>query len=274
MKETKVRTGSIAGAFARGKETMRPLFIGFTVAGDPDQAGSLNVVRSMIEGGADIIELGVPFSDPVADGPVIQQADQRALVSGMNTDRLFDLVRDIRKESDLPIVLLVHANTVYRRGIDRFYSEASDAGVNGILVADLPVEEADEYIAAAYANGIDPIMMITLTTTPDRMDKILSVARGFVYLVTVCGVTGARKDFHQESMDLIATVRKHTTLPLAPGFGISTSAQIKAFYSAGADAVIVGSAIVQRIGDHIGDISAICSAVKAYIKEMVTSRQV
>ncbi len=263
--------GSIADAFARGRQKNRPLFIGFTVAGDPDYTSSCMIVRTMIEAGADIIELGVPFSDPVADGPVIQRADQRALLAGMNTDHLFELVCDIRRESDIPIVLLMYANIIHRRGIDRFYNEAAIAGVNGILVADLPIEEAEEYITAAYAHQIDPIMMVTQTTTEDRMDRILSYARGFVYLVTILGVTGARDDFDKESMDIITAVRNRTMLPLAPGFGISTHAQSEAFYCAGADAVIVGSAIVQRIEGNIGDISAICSAVFSYIAEMTAS---
>ncbi len=261
-------SGKIASAFEKGKKEGRPLFIGFTVAGDPDYDTSRRIARAMIEAGTDIVELGVPFSDPVADGPTIQLADGRAIRSGMNTDRLFSLVTDIRMESEVPLVLLVYANMVYRRGIDRFYREAASAGVNGILVADVPIEEAAAYIAAADAHGIDPIMMVTPTTAPDRIQKIVSHARGFVYLVTVCGVTGARDSVAPESIALLRTVSNYTNLPLAPGFGISTRKQADAYYSAGADGVIVGSAIVQKIEENLGDTDAICSAVSTYIAGM------
>lgn len=262
------RSRRIRLAFEQAGAEGRKLFIGFTVAGDPDYDTCRKIVSGMIESGTDILELGLPFSDPVADGPTIQLGNGRAIESGMNTDRLFFLVRDIRKESDVPIVLLVYANMVFRRGIDRFYREAAAAGVDGILVVDVPVEEAGEYLSAADAHTIDPIMMITPTTTPDRMRTILSCACGFVYLVTVCGVTGARESLSAESAVLLETVRRHTDLPLAPGFGISTPEQADALYAANADAVIVGSAIIQRIEENLGDCDAICSAVSAYISGM------
>src|SRR5512137_859781 len=158
--------GRIEKAFSRGK---RPLFIGFTVAGDPDKATCVRIARALIAGGTDILELGVPFSDPVADGPTIQKADERALAAGTTPDTVFEIVREIRRGSDVPIVFLTYYNIVHRRGIKQFYQEARDAGVDGILIADMPVEESEEVCTVASQYGIDPVFLITQTTTEKRI---------------------------------------------------------------------------------------------------------
>jgi tryptophan synthase alpha chain len=236
--------GRIEKAFAVVK---KPAFIGFVVAGDPDKVTCIRISRALIAGGTDILELGVPFSDPVADGPTIQKADERALAAGTTPDSVFDIVREIRKESEVPIVLLTYYNIIHHRGIERFYHEAHDAGVDGILIADMPVEESEEVCAVASQYGIDPIFLVTQTTSDDRINKIAAKARGYLYLVAVLGVTGVRDQVSEGAIDLLHRVRMHTPLPLALGFGISTPAHAQICARAGADGVIVGSAIVETV---------------------------
>ncbi len=243
-------------------------FIGFTVAGDPDQNTSARIAKALIDGGTDILELGVPFSDPVADGQTIQKADERALLAGTTPDTVFSLVREIRPYSDVPIVLLTYYNMVYRRGVDRFYREAHDAGVDGILIVDMPVEESAEVVEIARRYDIDPIFLVTRTTSADRMDEIVSRARGYLYLVSVLGVTGTREHVPDEAVALIHRVKTHTALPLALGFGISAPEHVKTCADAGADGVIVGSAIVSIIEKNLGDIPRMERELKQYVARM------
>ena len=243
-------------------------FIGFTVAGDPDKETSIRIAKSLIDSGTDILELGVLFSDPVADGPTIQRADDRALAAGTTPDTIFAIVQEIRAYSPVPIVFLTYYNTIYRRGIDRFYCQAHEAGVDGILVADMPVEESAEVVAVASKYGIDPIFLIAQTTSDDRMDRIVSQAKGYLYLVSVLGVTGVRKTIAPEALTLLHRVRKHTDLPLALGFGISTPEHLMTCEMAGADGVIVGSAIVDLVERHLDDHDAMEHALKQYVFHM------
>jgi tryptophan synthase alpha chain len=252
----------IEGAFESAK---KPLIIAFTVAGDPDPERSASIAKVIVSSGADILEFGVPFSDPLADGPVIQRADVRSLKAGTNPGKVFGIVREVRKVSDLPIVLLTYYNSVYRRGLGRFYQEAAQAGVDGILIADMPVEESDEAVSAAKTAGIDPIFMISETTSEERLVKILERAGGFLYLVSRLGVTGARKDLSPGIVSLISRVRTRTTMPIAVGFGISSPEHVRVLSAAGADAVIVGSAIVACIEEHIGTDQEIEGALREYI---------
>ncbi len=247
------------------KDRKAPAFIGFTVAGDPDTVTCIRISRALIEAGTDILELGVPFSDPVADGPTIQKADERSLASGTTTDSVFSIVREIRKETEVPIVFLTYYNTVYRRGIDRFYHEAREAGVDGILVADMPVEESEEVTDVAEKYGIDPIFLITQTTSDERIKKIAGKAKGYLYLVAVLGVTGERDSVSDGAINLIRRVRKYTNLPLALGFGISTPDHARACAAGGADGIIVGSAIVNRVEKHLGDPDAMERELKSYV---------
>ena len=177
---------------------------------------------ALIEGGTDILELGVPFSDPVADGPTIQKADERALAAGTTIDTVFEIVRELRKKTDVPIVFLAYYNMIYHRGVDRFYQDAHEAGVDGILIADMPVEESDDIYETALRYRIDPIFLITQTTSDERIKKIAARAHGYLYLVAVLGVTGVRDTVSSGALELLQRVRKHTTIPLALGFGIST----------------------------------------------------
>ena len=257
--------GRIEKVFARGN---KPLFIGFTVAGDPDKITSIRIARALIAGGTDILELGVPFSDPVADGPTIQKADERALMAGTTPDTVFEIVREVRKESDVPIVFLTYYNIIYRRGIKRFYHDAHDAGVDGILIADMPVEESEEICTVASRCGIDPVFLIAQTTSDKRIKKIVAKARGYVYLVSVLGVTGVRDQVSGGAIDLLNLVRRHTSLPLAIGFGISTPAQAQTCARAGADGVIVGSAIVEIVERNLKDPDAMERELKEYVSSM------
>lgn len=250
------------------KNPGKTAFIGFTVAGDPDEAMSLRIAKALIDGGTDILELGVPFSDPVADGPTIQRADDRALAAGTTPDTIFRLVKEIRAYSEVPIVFLTYYNIVYRRGIERFYQEARDAGVDGILVADMPVEESEEVTTIATRYGIDPIFLVTQTTSDERIRKIAAPARGYLYLVSVLGVTGVRPEVSAGAIELLHRVRRHTDLPLALGFGISTPDHAATCAAAGVDGVIVGSAIVDIIGKHLREPEIMEQELKDYIVRM------
>ncbi|MFA5236384.1 MAG: tryptophan synthase subunit alpha [Methanoregula sp.] len=257
--------GRIDAVFSRKEKTA---FIGFAVAGDPDKETSVRIAKALIDSGTDILEFGVPFSDPVADGPTIQRADDRALAAGTTPDTIFGIVREVRAYSEVPVVFLTYYNTIYKRGIDRFYREAHEAGVDGILVADMPVEESEEVVAIAQKYGIDPIFLITQTTSAERMDTIVSRARGYLYLVAVLGVTGARKEVAPEALALLNRVRSHTKLPLAIGFGISTPGHVKTCRDAGADGVIVGSAIVDIVEKNLRDPVAMEKALRDYVTGM------
>jgi tryptophan synthase alpha chain len=245
-----------------------PAFIGFTVAGDPDAETSIRVARTLVDAGVDILELGMPFSDPVADGPVIQRADQRALEAGTTPDAVFAIARAIRAASEVPLVLLTYFNPVWKRGIGRFYRDAREAGIDGILIVDMPIEESDGVREAAIVAGIAPIFLMASTTSAVRRDLILARASGFLYLVSVLGVTGARNRVAAETLSLIRSVRARAPLPLAVGFGISEPAHVASCCEAGADAVIVGSAIVDIIEQHLDDEERMMANLEAYIASM------
>jgi tryptophan synthase alpha chain len=249
----------------------RPAFIGFVVAGDPDKGTCIRAAGALVDGGADILEMGVPFSDPVADGPTIQKADDRALAAGTTVDTVFDIVRTLRNTTDVPLVFLAYYNTIYHRGIDRFYREAKEAGVDGILIADMPIEESDDVYATAIQYGIDPIFLVTRTTSEERIRKIADRAHGYLYLVAVLGVTGVRDTVSSGAIDLLQRVRKHTGVPLALGFGISTPDQAKVCADAGADGVIVGSAIVDIIGRNLGHPDTMERDLRSYVRRMKKS---
>ena len=250
------------------READDPLFIGYAVAGDPDHAESLRIAETVLEAGADILELGVPFSDPVADGPVIQRAGLRALQAGTTPAGVFGMVREIREASDHPIVLLTYYNPVFRRGLSWFYGEAAAAGADGILIVDLPVEEADRARECARSTGMDQILLAAPTTGDLRLARIIAAASGFLYLVSRTGVTGTREDLPEDLRMLVRRVKSRSTLPVAVGFGISQPAHVRACAAAGADAVIVGSGIVSLVEKHLPDPPAMREAIHAYVRRM------
>lgn len=246
-----------------------PVLVAFTVAGDPDPDTCLAIMHAMVRGGAGVIELGLPWSDPVADGPVIQGAGIRALMAGMTPEGLFRLVRRFRDASFVPVVVLTYANPVLKRGVDRFYREAAAAGIDGLVIPDLPVEEVTPFAQAALTHGLAQVMMVSLLTPGERMERILSHAGGFVYLVSAMGVTGTRQGVRPKALAQLAEIRKRTRLPVAAGFGISTRAQVGEWAQAGADGVIVGSALVKVIGENAPSGGGTPTAVTGFLQGLV-----
>ncbi len=244
-------TESYDDMFKRVKEKGEGAFIPFIVAGDPDFEISLRMVRMMVDGGADALEIGFPFSDPLADGPTVQAADIRALDSGMNTDKGFEFIRRIREFTNIPIGLLVYYNLIYKMGINEFYRKAQISGVNGVLVADMPPEEADDAVEAARNNGVNQIFLAAQTTSNERLAKIIDLCSGFLYVVSVMGVTGARSEIKVSTVELVERMRNHTRLPICVGFGISKPKHVSEVIAAGADGAIVGSALIDVMTDNL-----------------------
>jgi len=233
----------IAARFEELKKQGRKGLVGYLTAGDPDVETSERDIRAAISGGVDVLELGVPFSDPTSDGPTIQAAAHRALAAGMTLDKVFAMVRRLRSDTDVPIVLFGYANPFFRRGYERTCRDAAAAGVDGMLVVDLPFEEAEELRAHMQPCGLCFIPLIAPTTSEDRAAAILGRAEGFVYYIMVTGVTGARKDTAPDIAEHVAPLRRYTNLPIAVGFGVGSGAQAR-LAAASADAVVVGSALV------------------------------
>lgn len=244
----------------------RKALIVFITAGDPDLEGTVRITKCLAESGADIIELGVPFSDPVADGPVIQQSSARALSAGTTLTGVLAAVKEIRKDCAVPLVLMGYYNQVYKYGVSRFARDAAAAGVNGIIIPDLPHEESGPLREAASDAGMALIPLVAPTTNEKRLQKILADARGFVYCVSVTGVTGARKNIAADLDALTGKVRRFTSLPLAVGFGIAGPEQA-ARVAQYCDAVIVGSAVVKII-DSYGDTASALPKVGHFVSEI------
>lgn len=242
-------------------------FMPFLVAGDPDFETSLKVAKTLTNY-ADFLEIGFPYSDPLADGPTIQAANQRALKAGMNTEKVFELIKKIRSFTEIPITVLIYANLVYQRGIEQFYRDANHAGIDGVLVPDLPIEEAEPYVVAAKKVGINPIFLVTQTTPAERLKKILEYAEGYLYLVSVLGVTGAREKIRPEVLSLIKITKTRTNLPIAVGFGISKPSHVKMLQRAGTDGYIVGSALVRIIEKNVGHNKKLMSEILQYIEDL------
>jgi len=237
----------VSRAFERAAEEERAAFIPYITAGDPSLGWTRSYLDALRDGGADIIELGVPFSDPVADGPVNQRAAERALASGTTLRGILDMVRGARAEGfKLPIVLFTYLNPLLRMGLGRFAEEAAKAGVDGVLAVDLPPEEAGEYRRALGAEGLDPVFLASPTTETDRLRLIGEASGGFVYYVSRLGVTGRKTETLDCIREDLERVRKEIRKPLAVGFGISEPEQARVL-AAWADAVVVGSALVRRI---------------------------
>jgi tryptophan synthase alpha chain len=239
--------------FSRAKKMGEGAFIPFVVAGDPDFETALDIVRTYVDNGADALEIGFPFSDPVADGPTVQAADLRSLKSGMTTKRGFEFIRRIREFTSIPIGILAYYNLIYKMGVDSFYKNASKSGVNGVLAADLPPEEAETAIAASQEYGIDQIFMVAQTTSRERLEKITEICRGFLYVVAVMGVTGARSRLESDTVELVRRVKEHTSIPIAVGFGISRPEHVKDVVNARSDGAIVASALLNIVAENLDD---------------------
>ena len=229
----------------------KPSLVAYVTCGDPDPATTRDIVLAAIEAGADVIELGVPFSDPVADGPVIQRASERALRHGTTLEQVLKLAAAIRQSSQVGLIIFTYLNPVLRMGLARFCAAAYEAGVDGALLTDLPVEEAREYLTEMRKRHLAPVFLAAPTSTDERLQHIAQASSGFVYAVSRTGVTGARKQLPEDARELVERLRRYTKLPIAVGFGISTPAQFAAVGEF-AEAAVVGSAIVETIERNPG----------------------
>jgi tryptophan synthase alpha chain len=245
-----------------------PALIPFFVIGDPDFDTSLDIVKTAIDAGADILELGIPFSDPIADGPTIQKADVRALNSGMTVAKALDFIRLIKQYKDIPIGLLLYYNLIYHYGTEKFFGDFHRAGVNSILVADLSIDDADEIVPAAKMAGLDTVFMVTPNTDERRIKQIASQTSGFIYAVSLLGVTGVREGLSDTIEGFIKKLKKLTAVPVCVGFGISKPQHAAAVAGAGADGIIIGSKIVQIIEDNLGDKEKMLSEIAGFISNI------
>ena len=250
--------GSIQKAFENGKA-----FIPFITCGDPDFETTAACVRAMVAAGADLVELGIPFSDPTAEGPVIQDANERALAAGTTTDKVFDLVRDLRQDVHVPMVFMTYANVVYSYGAERFIRTCAEIGIDGLILPDVPFEEKDDFAPLCAQYGLDLVSMIA-PTSENRIARIAQEATGFIYVVSSLGVTGVRSRITTDIGAMVRVIRENTNTPCAVGFGISTPEQA-AKMAAASDGAIVGSAIVKLIAQHGRDAA---QPVGEYVRAM------
>jgi tryptophan synthase alpha chain len=248
--------GRIGDRFARCKAEGRTAFVPFLTAGDPSIDRTVEAAMALEEAGADVFELGVPFSDPLADGPVIQRSSERALARGVTLGDVLDVVRRIRERSELPLLLFSYFNPLLQRGLERLAGEAAEAGVDGVLVTDLPPEEAGEWIQAARGADLDTVFLASPTSPEERLRRVAEASRGFVYAISRTGVTGERHSLSTEAAPLVERLRGLTDVPVALGFGLSTPEHVA---EAGkvADGVVVGSALVRFLEEQPeGDLGA------------------
>jgi tryptophan synthase alpha chain len=255
-------------AFAELKKQNRAALIPFFVIGDPDFDTSLAVVKAAVDAGADILELGVPFSDPIADGPTIQKADIRAMRTGMNLLKALEFIRAVKEHKDIPIGLLMYYNLIQQYGIERFFQDFHAAGVNSVLVADLSIDDAEEVTGPARAAGLDTVFMVTPNTSPDRMSRIASQTTGFIYAVSLLGVTGSRDALSSTVDALIRQIKETTSVPVCVGFGVSKPEHAKTIAAAGADGVIIGSRLVAMIESHLSDSSAAIKEITQFLGQV------
>ena len=243
-------TQRIDTVFKKARKSGRKVLIPYIMAGDPDLATTLKLIGQLDASGADIIELGIPFSDPIADGPVILEAAMRALTHDTSLTEVIELVRQVRKTTDIPIVFMSYYNPIYKYGDEAFAKDAVAAGVDGVIVPDLPPEEATPLVKAAKANGLATIFLLAPTSDPGRIARVCRVSTGFVYYVSLTGITGAKITNQTDVTERLGTIRQATRKPVAVGFGISTPEQA-AHMGKVADGVIVGSALVKVIAGEI-----------------------
>jgi tryptophan synthase alpha chain len=248
-------------------ELNRPALIPFFVIGDPDFETSLDIVKQAIDAGADILELGIPFSDPIADGATIQKADVRALNGGMTVSKALDFIRQIKQYRDIPIGLLLYYNLVYQKGVEEFFNDFHRAGVNSILIADLSIDDADEIAPAARNTGLDTVFMVTPNTDERRIKQIASQTSGFIYAVSLLGVTGVRERLSDTIGSFVKKLKRLTRIPICVGFGISKPEHAAAVACAGADGVIIGSKIVGIIEDNLNNKEKMLSEISKFIAE-------
>ncbi len=249
--------------FETARAQGRAALVVYVMAGDPDVSSSESLALACVRGGADVLELGLPFSDPIADGPEIQRAGHRALRAGTRPRDVIELVRRLRERVDAPLVVMSYLNPILAMGLDSFARAAADVGLDGLIVPDLSLEESADIRLALDTHGLDHIQLVAPSTPPDRARAIASASRGFLYVVARYGTTGTREELPPELPSRLQALRSVTDLPLAVGFGVTTHDHVQALRRAGADGVVVGSAIVRRIGE-----SADPAAVESFVAEL------
>ncbi len=254
--------------FSELAKQKKAALIPFFVIGDPDFDTSLAIVKTAIDAGADILELGIPFSDPIADGPTIQKADIRAMRSGMTVAKARQFIQKVKDYKDIPIGLLMYYNLVYQYPTEKFLTDFHKAGVNSVLVADLSIDDAEEIIPAAAAAGLDTVFIVTPNTDPERMKVIASKTTGFIYTVSLLGVTGSRDELSDTIEGLISKLKKLTNVPVCVGFGISKPEHAATIVRAGADGVIIGSKIVDLIERNLSNKDKCLSEISAFLTEI------
>jgi tryptophan synthase alpha chain len=256
--------------FRKLKEQGEGALIGYITCGDPEPKYTPGIAEALIEGGVDILELGIPFSDPIADGPTIQAASVRALNAGTTPKMVLEIAREIRKEHDVPLVVLTYYNPIFRMGLDNFLRLANNCGVSGLIIPDLPVDEAEDYKKIAETYAIDTIFLAAPSTSAKRLQKILEFTSGFLYLVSLFGVTGVREKVEDSTIQLIKKILPSTNgrIPLAVGFGISKPEHVKRIIENGADGIIVGSAFVNIINKNKGNPSKMLREIKGSVQEL------
>jgi len=258
----------IQNKFSELKSKKEKALIAYIMVGFPNENGTMSAIRGLIKGGADIIELGFPFSDPIADGPVIQNASTISLSKGTKLQQFFKIIKKIRKETNIPLILMTYTNILYRQGYNEFMKNAKKAGIDGLILPDMSVEESNNYLDAAKRNKMDTIFLISPNTSKERIKKILKATSGFLYLVSIFGTTGMRTKIHQYTIDAIKKTKKivNKKIPIGIGFGVYTPEDAKEFLSFGVDAIIVGSAFLRLI-EHTPS-NKIESKITSFTKKM------
>jgi len=246
-------TSRIEKTFRKLKKERKKAFIPYIMSGDPSLEKTKEIVLMFERCGADIVELGVPFTDPLADGPTIQRASERALKKGVTLRRVIAFVKDVREITRIPIVLMTYYNPVFKYGEEYFVTDAKEAGIDGVIIPDLPPDEADSFIRVSKKAGIDTIFLLAPTSTPDRIKKVAKASRGFIYYVSITGITGGRLLLDGSIESSVEDIRKHTDKPVAVGFGVSTPEEA-ATTAKVSDGVIVGSAIVKKLRESPEDV--------------------
>ena len=246
----------------------RAALIPFFVIGDPDEETSFQLIKTAIDAGADVLELGIPFSDPVADGPTIQKADIRAMKAGMTPQKALAFIKRITDYRPIPIGLLVYYNLIYQYGVKAFFTDFKKAGGTSVLVADLGIDDADEIAPAAEAAGLETVFMVTPNTTDERIQKIAEYTTGFIYTVSLLGTTGQRSGLSGLVKPLIERLKSLTDKPICVGFGISTAEHARDIARAGADGVIIGSRIIKFIEDNLDDTDTMKKQLKNFVREV------
>ena len=261
----------IKNKFLKLKKKNERALIAYIMAGFPNEKTTMSAVKGLVKGGADIIEIGYPFSDPIADGPVIQNASTVSLNYGTKLDNFFQIIKKIRKETDIPLVLMTYTNILYKKGFDKFMQKAKSVGIDGFILPDMAIEESKDYLAAARKNNLDTIFLISPNTNTERVKKILKATSGFLYLVSIFGTTGMQTKIQKYTIDAVKKTKKivNKRIPIGIGFGVNTPNDARKFMSLGVDAIIVGSAFLRLI--ERTPASKIESKIAAFTKSLKTT---